>query len=112
MKGHEEFADGPEELGIFVGLETVPPMDPFPKPYWGKRACAIIGSYNGAASDGERAMAPLLGALPPPIFNWMSAVPFPAMQALFDPFFPKGLQWYSKSDFVKSLPDGPRATCR
>ena len=25
--------------------------------------------------------------------------------ALFDPFFPKGLQWYWKGDFVKSLPD-------
>jgi hypothetical protein len=40
-----------------------------------------------------------------PIFNWMGAMPFPAMQALFDPFFPKGLQWYWKGDFVKSLPD-------
>jgi hypothetical protein len=27
------------------------------------------------------------------------------MQALFDPFFPKGLQWYWKGDFVKTLPD-------
>jgi len=27
------------------------------------------------------------------------------MNALFDPFFPKGLQWYWKGDFVKSLPD-------
>ena len=32
-------------------------------------------------------------------------MPFPAMQGLFDPFFPKGLQWYWKGDFVKSLPD-------
>ena len=29
----------------------------------------------------------------------------PAMQALFDPFVPKGPQWYWKGDFVKSLPD-------
>jgi hypothetical protein len=95
----------PEELGIFVGLKTVPSMDPFPKEGWGKRACAIIGSYNGSAADGPRAMAPLLEALPPPIFNWMGAMPFPAINALFDPFFPKGLQWYWKGDFVKSLPD-------
>lgn len=27
------------------------------------------------------------------------------MQALFDPLFPKGLQWYWKGDFVKSLRD-------
>lgn len=32
-------------------------------------------------------------------------MPFPAMQALFDPFLPKGLQWYWKGDFVRSLPD-------
>ena len=95
----------PEELGLFVGLKTVPSMDPFPKECWGKRACAVIGSYNGPAADGERAMAPLLNAVPPPAFNWMGAMPFPAMQALFDPFFPKGLQWYWKGDFVKSLPD-------
>ena len=32
-------------------------------------------------------------------------MPFPAIQSLFDPFFPTGLQWYWKGDFVKSLPD-------
>ena len=94
-----------EDLGIFVGLKTVPPMDPFPKDYWGKRACAIIGAYNGSAADGERAMAPLLKSLPAPIFNWMGAMPFPSINALFDPFFPKGLQWYWKGDYVKDLPD-------
>jgi len=35
----------------------------------------------------------------------MGEMPFPSMQALFDPFFPEGLQWYWKGDFVKSLPD-------
>ena len=34
-------------------------------------------------------MARLLNAVPPPIFNWMGEMPFPAMQALFDPFFPR-----------------------
>ncbi len=106
MRGYRDFLpNAPEELGIFVGLKTVPPMDPFPKDHWGKRACAIIGAYNGPAAEGERAMAPLLKTLPPPIFNWMSEVPFPALNALFDPFFPKGLQWYWKGDFVGSLTD-------
>jgi FAD/FMN-containing dehydrogenase len=35
----------------------------------------------------------------------MGEMPFTAINALFDPFFPKGLQWYWKGDFVKSLPD-------
>jgi FAD/FMN-containing dehydrogenase len=106
MRAYREFLPAaPEELGVFVGLKTVPPMDPFPKEFWGKRACAVIGSYNGPAADGEKAMAPLLEAVPPPAFNWMGAMPFPAIQGLFDPFFPKGLQWYWKGDFVKTLPD-------
>jgi hypothetical protein len=106
MRAYRDFLPtAPEELGIFVGLKTVPPMDPFPRDYWSKRACAIIGAYNGPPADGERAIAPLLEAVPPPIFNWMGAMPFPAINSLFDPFFPKGLQWYWKGDFVKSLPD-------
>jgi hypothetical protein len=106
MKAYRDFiASAPEELGIFVGLKTVPPTDPFPKEYWGQHACAIIGAYAGSAEDGAKAMAPLLGALPPPIFNWMASMPLPAINGLFDPFFPKGLQWYWKGDFVKELPD-------
>ena len=65
----------------------------------------MISSYNGSTEEGEKIMARLLNSVPSPIFNWMSEMPFPAMQGLFDPFFPKGLQWYWKGDFVKSLPD-------
>ena len=106
MRAYRDFLPAaPEELGAFVGLKTVPSTDPFPKDYWGRRACAIISSYNGAAAEGGKVMARLLESVPPPIFNWMGPMPFPAMQALFDPFFPKGLQWYWKGDFVTSLPD-------
>jgi FAD/FMN-containing dehydrogenase len=106
MRAYRDFLpNAPEELGAFVGLKTVPSMDPFPHEGWGKRACALVSSYNGPAEEGLKALAPLLDALPAPIFNWMGLMPFPAMQGLFDPFFPKGLQWYWKGDFVKSLPD-------
>jgi FAD/FMN-containing dehydrogenase len=98
-------AEAPEDLGSFVGLKTVPSTDPFPRDYWGRRACAVISSYNGPAADGERLMARLLDVVPPPIFNWKGAMPFPSIQGLFDPFFPKGLQWYWKGDFVKTLSD-------
>jgi hypothetical protein len=106
MRAYRDFLPTtPEELGTFVGLKSVPSTDPFPKDYWGKRACAVISCYNGAAEEGEKLMAKLLNSVPPPIFNWMGAMPFPSIQMLFDPFFPKGLQWYWKGDFVKSLPD-------
>ena len=107
MRAYRDFLpSAPEELGTFVGLKTVPSMDPFPKEHWGKRACALIGALQRRRrgrpeADGARCSR----ALPPPLFNWMGEMPFPAMQGLFDPFFPKGLQWYWKGDFVKSLPD-------
>jgi hypothetical protein len=106
MRVYRDFmTTAPEDLGIFVGLKTVPRTDPFPREAWGRRACAIIGAYNGSAEDGQRAMQPLLDAVPAPLFNWMSEMPLPAIQSLFDGFFPKGLQWYWKGDFVKTLPD-------
>jgi hypothetical protein len=106
MRAYRDFLPStPDDLGVFVGLKTVPPVDPFPREHWGKRACAIIGAYNGSKEDGERVVAPLLNSLPSPFFNWMNQIPLPAMQSLFDPFFPKGLQWYWKGDYVKSLPD-------
>jgi hypothetical protein len=106
MRAYRDFLpSAPEELGVFVGLKTVPSGDPFPKERWGKRACAIIGAFAGTEADGKKVLAPLLASLPPPIFNWMSTLPLPAMNALFDPLFPKGLQWYWKGDFVKTLPD-------
>src|SRR6266436_7803178 len=70
MRAYRDFLPTtPEELGAFVGLKTVPSMDPFPRDYWGRRACAIISSYNGPAEAGAKLMARLLESLPPPIFN-------------------------------------------
>jgi hypothetical protein len=106
MRAYRDFlSDAPEELGAFVGLKTVPSIDPFPREAWGKRACAVVSSFNGSEEDGRRALAPLLEQLPEPLFDWMGMMPFPAVQSMFDPFFPKGLQWYWKGDFVSELTD-------
>lgn len=106
MRAYRDFLpDAPLELGIFVGLKTVPPAAPFPQEHQGKRACAIIACYNGPAENGKAAMARLLEKLPPPMFNWMGEMPYPTLQSLFDPLLPKGLQWYWRGDFVKELSD-------
>lgn len=106
MKAYRDFLpNAPEELGAFVGLKTVPPVDPFPAEHQGKRACAVIACYNGSTMRGQAAMAGLLSKLPEPLFNWMGEMPFPALQSMFDPFFPKGMQWYWRGDFVKELTD-------
>jgi FAD/FMN-containing dehydrogenase len=95
----------PVELGLFVGLKTVPSTAPFPQEHWGKKIVALIGAYNGSADNGVKAMKPVRDALPAPILDWMSEMPFTAIQSLFDGLMPKGLQWYWKGDYVKELTD-------
>jgi FAD/FMN-containing dehydrogenase len=106
MQWYREFLPrSPLELGAFVGLKTVPSVDPFPKDIQGRKICALISCYSGPAQEGEALMNQVRKDLPPPILDWMSPMPFPALQSLFDPLLPKGLQWYWKGDFVKELPD-------
>jgi hypothetical protein len=95
----------PVKLGTFLGLKTVPSTAPFPENIWGRKICALISCYNGTQAEGEAALKPLLSALPQPLMNGMGYMPFPALQGLFDPLMPKGLQWYWKGDFVKELSD-------
>lgn len=106
MRAYRNFLPkAPEQLGIFVGLKGIPSADPFPSDHWGKKACAVVACYNGPMADGQAALAPLLDNLPEPLFNWMGEMPFPALQGMFDPLLPSGLQWYWKGDFVTDLPD-------
>jgi FAD/FMN-containing dehydrogenase len=106
MRAYRDFcATAPEQLGCFLGLKTVPSTDPFPREHWGKRICALIACFNGDEEAGRRAMQPILNAMPAPMLNWMSVMPFPALQGLFDGLLPSGLQWYWKGDFVTKLTD-------
>jgi FAD/FMN-containing dehydrogenase len=106
MRKYRDFQPGaPEELGAFVGLKTVLPVEPFPAEHRGKRACAIVACYAGPADQGAALMNTLLKELPEPLFNWMSEIPYPALQSMFDPFLPKGMQWYWRGDFVNELSD-------
>ncbi|HMJ12922.1 MAG TPA: FAD-dependent oxidoreductase, partial [Polyangiaceae bacterium] len=106
MQFYREFlAQAPEALCPFLGLKKVPSSAPFPKELWGTPICALICCYAGSASEGEQALRPVRQQLPKPILDWVSLMPFPKMQSLFDGLLPKGLQWYWKGDFVKSLPD-------
>jgi len=106
MQWYRQFLPtAPKELCSFIGLKTVPSTDPFPKEIWGKKIVALINCYNGTSADGEKAMKSIRDDLPPPILDWVGPMPFPALQGLFDPLLPKGLQWYWKGAFVKELPD-------
>jgi FAD/FMN-containing dehydrogenase len=106
MKWYRQFLpQAPVDLSPFLHLGTVPAAEPFPKDIRGKKNCALIMCYTGPLEKGPEAVRPIREELPPPILDWMGPMPFPALQSLFDPLLPKGLQWYWKGDFVRELSD-------
>jgi len=106
MQAYREFLPtAPEELGVFVGLKKVLSSAPFPQEFWGKRICLVMSCFDGPEDKGKKALAPFLKSLPEPWFNWMGMMPYPTVQSMFDPLYPKGMQWYWRGDFVKTLSD-------
>ena len=94
-----------DEFYIFLGLQAIPAHDPFPKDHWNKKVCVLLVAHNGPPADAERAVKAIRAELPKPIIDWAQPMPYPALQSMFDALYPKGLQWYWKGDFVRTLPD-------
>ena len=105
MRWYREFqATAPEDFYIFLGLQTVPATAPFPRgaleqadvraPRRAQRRGRRGGGQQdpGAAAEADHRLV-------------RPDCPTPALQSMFDAFYPKGLQWYWKGDFVKELPD-------
>jgi hypothetical protein len=106
MQAYRDFLPtAPEELGVFLGLKTILSSPPFPEELWGKRFCLLMTCYAGSEEEGRKAIAPLLERLPEPWFDWRGAMPYPAVQSMFDGLYPSGMQWYWRADFVRDLPD-------
>ncbi len=104
MRWYRDFQrNAPEPFYIFLGLQTVPPSDPFPREHWDKRMCVLLVAHNG--DDAEGAVNAARRVLPKPIIDWAGPIAYPALQAMFDALNPPGMQWYWKGDFVNSLPD-------
>ena len=104
MQWYREFIlDAPEELNGFFAFMTVPPAAPFPEALHGQKVCGIVWCWLGPPSRADEIFAPVR-ALAPLMFG-VQPMPLPALQSMFDPFFPPGLQWYWRADFVNELPD-------
>jgi FAD/FMN-containing dehydrogenase len=97
--------DAPRELCTFAGVKRIPSAEAFPKELWGRPVCALISCQPGNEAEGMRAVKRIREELPAPLLDGMAEMPFPAVQGMFDPLMPKGLQWYWKGDFVTELSD-------
>ncbi len=105
MRFYREFMPAaPRELSGFFATMTVPPAPMFPEALHGDKVCAVMWCYTGDEARAEELFAPAL-AVGTPVLHGVGAMPFPAVQSLFDGLYTPGLQWYWRADFVRELPD-------
>lgn len=106
MRWYRDFQrTAPEDFYIFLGLQTVPPGDPFPREHWNKRMCVLLVSHTGIEKLAQDAIQGIRAKLPKPLIDWVGPMAYPALQGMFDALNPTGMQWYWKGDFVDTLPD-------
>jgi FAD/FMN-containing dehydrogenase len=105
MKFWRDFIlQAPEEINGWFGFITVPPAPPFPEQFHLQKMCTIVWCYTGALERAEEAFQPIRATIPPAV-DFAGPMPWPVLQSLFDALYPKGLQWYWKTDFFTDLSD-------
>jgi FAD/FMN-containing dehydrogenase len=96
--------EAPDDINGFFAFMVVPPAPPFPEHLHNRTMCGVVWCYTGPMDNGE-AVFRSIAATHPPVFEHVGPMPFPALQSIFDPLYPPGLQWYWRADFVNEISD-------
>lgn len=105
MKFYRDFiTKAPDDINGFFAFLMVPPVPIFPEELHLKTMCAIVVCYTGPRDKADKALEPIRNFGPPALYG-VSEIPHPAMQGMFDPLFPSGMQWYWRADFLNELSD-------
>src|SRR6266403_2507750 len=94
----------PDDLNGWFAFLTVPPAAPFPEHLHLKKMCGVIWTWTGGLPQGEETFKPIR-AFKKAALDFVGPLPQPALQTMFDPIYPPGLQWYWRADFVNELSD-------
>jgi FAD/FMN-containing dehydrogenase len=94
----------PRDLYGFFAFLVVPPSELFPADLHGQPVCSVLWCYAGAQEKADEVLAPVR-SFSEPVFEHIGPIAYPALQGLFDQFYPPGLHWYWKGDFIAEIPD-------
>ena len=94
----------PEDLYGFFAFMNILPVPLFPTHLHGRSVCAVVWCHLGSAEQAAKDLDEVRRSHPP-LFEHVGCMPFAALQQMFDPLLPPGLQWYWKGDFVRELSD-------
>jgi FAD/FMN-containing dehydrogenase len=101
---HQFISSAPKDLYGFFAFLMVPPRDPFPIHLHNKKVCGIMWCYNGNMQLAEEVFAPIR-SFKKPVLDFVGPMPFTAIQTMFDPMYPAGMNWYWKALFAKDMDD-------
>jgi FAD/FMN-containing dehydrogenase len=105
MKAYRDFIlNAPEHVSGFFAFLTVPPSPMFPEHLHMRKVCGVMWVCTAPAARAEADTRPMR-SIGTPVLDHQSEIPLPAANALFDPLYPPGLQWYWRADFVNELSD-------
>jgi FAD/FMN-containing dehydrogenase len=105
LRWYREFLPhAPEDLNGFFAILVVPPGPPFPEEIHRQKMCGVVWCYTSAPEGIDAAIVAAEDA-GTPTFKFTTPMPYPVLQSMFDPLYPKGLQWYWRGDFFKDIPD-------
>jgi len=105
IKAYREFiVQAPEDVSGFLAFMIVPPVPLFPEHLHNQKVCAVIWCSTAAPDKAEKTTRPMR-SVGTPLLDHVGPMPFPALQSLFDPLFPPGLQMYWRADFHQELSD-------
>jgi hypothetical protein len=104
MRWYQDFIkNAPEDLYGWFGFHRVPSGSPLPDELHGQHGCVITWCYTGPMDKAEEVFKPIREK-GNPVLDMAGPLPFPALQSMFDElYYPPGLQWYWKADFVNEL---------
>jgi FAD/FMN-containing dehydrogenase len=95
----------PRAVNGFFATLTVPPVPDFPEELHLKKVCAVVWCLVGVSEEDAAALlAPAL-EVGTPALHGVQPMPHAAMQGMFDPLYPKGLQCYWRGDIVSEITD-------
>jgi FAD/FMN-containing dehydrogenase len=95
----------PADLGMIIGGALTAPPAPFvPAEHQGRIGHAFLVVGFGTADEHARAIAPVREACPP-LFEFVTPMPYTAVQQLFDEDYPFGIRGYDKALALPELTD-------
>jgi FAD/FMN-containing dehydrogenase len=96
--------DAPREYGGFPAWHLAPPLPFIPADRVGEPFPALVSCWTGDHDSGAKVLQGFRD-VGPVMAEHVGAIPYTALNSLFDPLLPRGLQHYWKAVFAGDLTD-------